>query len=352
MRKAIQAYPTALHPTLKAIASEDWDSYHEILTGTRTDWILNHDFADGFFMADVGREELYALQCSAYVAFSAASDSGGAMVMKGEKDRVISVNHGHAHQYNSGDATGEGGRHAAAAEDHGSTESFMVGGGCAFGAGYSSSGLGTGSNYQFQDATPGCDKHTLHKAGDGWDDGGSNSGASHIWDVPYNDIGAGTCGGTGPGIVVGWFRFDIAKDDSEKVLFNQPRTFASLKLQVPKGPWDFDLDGKIGGSLLTVDASKDPYGGSPTSAREAGSISGKAYTTRSFPFVHGFSAGLTYYHNPKDWREVPNLWNPFWRAKLDRPYNSKLDLVQLAGGSGDDLAIQTLLGQGANGAKP
>ncbi len=36
-------------------------------------------------------------------------------------------------------------------------------------------------------------------------------------------------------------------------------------------------------------------------------------------FADGFnaiSAGLAYYHRPGDWREPPNLFNPFWGAKL------------------------------------
>jgi len=28
------------------------------------------------------------------------------------------------------------------------------------------------------------------------------------------------------------------------------------------------------------------------------------------------SAAMAYYHRPGDWREPPNLFNPFWGAKL------------------------------------
>lgn len=31
---------------------------------------------------------------------------------------------------------------------------------------------------------------------------------------------------------------------------------------------------------------------------------------------HAFSAAMAYYHRPGDWREPPNLFNPFWGAKL------------------------------------
>jgi len=28
------------------------------------------------------------------------------------------------------------------------------------------------------------------------------------------------------------------------------------------------------------------------------------------------SRGQVYYHRPGDWREQPNFFNPFWRARL------------------------------------
>jgi hypothetical protein len=31
---------------------------------------------------------------------------------------------------------------------------------------------------------------------------------------------------------------------------------------------------------------------------------------------HAVSAAMAYYHRPGDWREPPNLFNPFWGAKL------------------------------------
>ncbi|MFM2152032.1 MAG: hypothetical protein RL199_467 [Pseudomonadota bacterium] len=34
------------------------------------------------------------------------------------------------------------------------------------------------------------------------------------------------------------------------------------------------------------------------------------------PGFHAMSAALTYYHRPGDWQEPPNLFNPFWGAKL------------------------------------
>ena len=47
------------------------------------------------------------------------------------------------------------------------------------------------------------------------------------------------------------------------------------------------------------------------------------------------SKAMTYYHHPGNWKEPPNFWNPFWRAKL-HPYSSSgNDFIHLimAGGS-------------------
>ena len=52
------------------------------------------------------------------------------------------------------------------------------------------------------------------------------------------------------------------------------------------------------------------------------------------------SKAMTYYHHPGNWKEPPNLWNPFWRAKL-HPYDSG-DLVHLIMAGGGE-AIGLLL---------
>lgn len=54
------------------------------------------------------------------------------------------------------------------------------------------------------------------------------------------------------------------------------------------------------------------------------------------------SKAMAYYHHPGNWKEPPNLWNPFWRAKL-HPYDSG-DLVHLIMAGGAE-AITLLLFQ-------
>ena len=51
-----------------------------------------------------------------------------------------------------------------------------------------------------------------------------------------------------------------------------------------------------------------------------------SYTAQDAPVVGGFrvlhdglntfAAAQAYYHRPGDWREVPNLFNPLWGARL------------------------------------
>ena len=49
------------------------------------------------------------------------------------------------------------------------------------------------------------------------------------------------------------------------------------------------------------------------------------------------SKAMTYYHHPGNWKEPPNLWNPFWRSKL-HPYSSD-DLVHLILSGGSDAML-------------
>ena len=49
------------------------------------------------------------------------------------------------------------------------------------------------------------------------------------------------------------------------------------------------------------------------------------------------SKAMTYYHHPGNWKEPPNLWNPFWRAKL-HPYSTD-DLVHLSLSGGSDAML-------------
>lgn len=105
---------------------------------------------------------------------------------------------------------------------------------------------------------------------------------------------------------VGHMRFDV-KDDPDQ-LWNFPRTVVMLTeaakdLGISTGgvagrrPWDFDFSAPIFGDLKfkTVDTQGDALSGDSMAAA---------------------ASGLVYYHQPTRWQEPPNLWNPFWRAKL------------------------------------
>ena len=98
---------------------------------------------------------------------------------------------------------------------------------------------------------------------------------------------------------------------------NQPFVYASSKLNLrnleantagnaspgaadSKKPWELTNDGRV--SIAT-----------PTGAGEVHiSPSGEAAA---------ISKAMVYYHRPGEWRETPNFWNPFWRAKL-HPFNT------------------------------
>lgn len=58
--------------------------------------------------------------------------------------------------------------------------------------------------------------------------------------------------------------------------------------------------------------------------------------------ANAVSKAMAYYHHPGNWREPPNFWNPFWRAKL-HPYTSN-DLIHLIM-SGGVQALPLLLTQ-------
>ena len=93
--------------------------------------------------------------------------------------------------------------------------------------------------------------------------------------------------GVSPG---GFFRFKLNQErnpgthEQQWDLWSQPYAFASLNLDTGKDdngnalkrPWDFDF-GKVGGSLLTLDASTDARGQANTTDV---SLSGKGFDNR------------------------------------------------------------------------
>lgn len=352
-------------------AAEDWDSYHEILSGTRTDWILNQKkFVKGIpWITGVAKSMQMAASCGGTTVNMPPSANGGAMTIGGTHKSVsgvVQVNTSNGHAYQSGAALGEGGRFALGSIDWGRASVVMICRACEP-VTYGSSSTSPEQDLR-KESPKGCWKDSISKSADGYDEGDSNSGANHIW-TSANGVAqfSGKC--QDQGITAGgFFRFKLNGDKlvgakaQQKDLWRQPYTAVSLSMDAkPQNgnnqfgnngyPWDIDF-GHIGGSLLTLDASKDASGGSNNGG--ASSLSGKGYDSLVWPTIGALSSGLTYYHNPDHWAEVPNLWNPFWRAKLEDPTDSAgasgaakdparhllLDL------SGDDLAVAQAMGVG------
>jgi hypothetical protein len=112
--------------------------------------------------------------------------------------------------------------------------------------------------------------------------------------------------------------------------FNQPSVFSlftqDLRVleQGGRAPWEindeghFELDlGAIGSHHVQI--SNDPN----RTAESGGSEPGEGVA---------MSKSLVYYHLPSDWKEAPNFFNPFWRAKL-HPFKS-LQAVEVLGAAG------------------
>lgn len=122
-------------------------------------------------------------------------------------------------------------------------------------------------------------------------------------------------------------RFNNRLDPSN--YFNQPPTLVMITL--PKEELlrtGQPFMGKFGARIGTLTGANsnldDKFGaGIKSGAPKRGWKSQVDFTAgqdRPLPFTQpGFtamSAALAYYHRPGDWREPPNLFNPFWGAKL------------------------------------
>ncbi len=102
------------------------------------------------------------------------------------------------------------------------------------------------------------------------------------------------------GIYRGHMRFKSSSDDDN--LWNMPRTLSLITRPVKepeKWPWDFHFRAEIPTPLQFTTTS------SPADVATAETMA-------------AFAGGLVYFHKPdgEQYREPPNFWNPFWRAKL------------------------------------
>ena len=113
------------------------------------------------------------------------------------------------------------------------------------------------------------------------------------------------CNSEQRGVYRGHMRYKLSQDAD--TLWNMPRTLSLITSPVPERmPWDFDFQAEL------------PHPGPPrpitftTTASRGDSATGGT--------MGAFGGGLVYFHKPCDcgeeYGEPPNLWNPFWRAKL------------------------------------
>jgi hypothetical protein len=112
-----------------------------------------------------------------------------------------------------------------------------------------------------------------------------------------DDIG---CDQEQRGVYRGHMRFRVTSDDDN--LWNMPRTMSLITRSVKdpeRWPWDFNFEAEIPRKIqfTTMNSPADAETGNTMAA---------------------FSGALVYFHKPsgEEYREPPNFWNPFWRAKL------------------------------------
>jgi len=127
-----------------------------------------------------------------------------------------------------------------------------------------------------------------------------------------------------------YFKFKpLSKQNSD---FNQPSTWMFLNKHHSgfqtgsnKKPWHYTFDwNQSNGSNTGVNQWGERIGG----AEVTGTVSldttiGGERNSYLFEGLNVISRGLVYYHRPGVWSEHPNMFNPFWRARL-APVGAKL----------------------------
>lgn len=121
--------------------------------------------------------------------------------------------------------------------------------------------------------------------------------------------------------------------------FNQPSTWAFLNkhhssFQSGSGsggrPWHYDFKVRFNqgsNSGLTSEGERIG-GGDVTGEVKLDTTIGGERNSYLFEGLNVVSRGMAYYHRPGVWKEPPNMFNPFWRARL-APVGAKLmDIFQ------------------------
>ncbi len=232
-------------------------------------------------------------------------DSAGAYALPRSGAELARAAHREGH-----DQIGFGESDGIAAEDHGVVESsFRLASGRVL---FERTVIEPGRNTVWGDPHD----YQLQDGKDNDDMPGSDGAHSHhvfhgdIMSVPGHGIGLGGCEGVGcekkqRGVYRGHMRFKLAALRDEDDLWNLPRTMTLITRPVKERergwPWDFHFKAELPRKVefTTLEAKGD---------REARGT------------MAAFSGGLVYFHKPRnsgeEYREPPNLWNPFWRAKL------------------------------------
>lgn len=114
-----------------------------------------------------------------------------------------------------------------------------------------------------------------------------------------------------------FINFKLGSKNSD---FNQPSTYGAVSQSLrwtPNGqaPWEVNSEGTVKMNL-----------------GEAGEMSLKLVPEKDGKAI---AKGKVYFHQLGDWTVPPNLFDPFWRAKL-HPFTDRADMNKAAGSGGDN----------------
>ena len=129
-----------------------------------------------------------------------------------------------------------------------------------------------------------------------------------------------------------FFKFKPNSDDNTD--FNQPSTWMFLNkhhsaFQSSSGkggrPWHYNFNVKFNqGSNSGLTSSGERIGGGDVTGEVSlDTTIGGERNSYLFEGLNVVSRGMAYYHRPGAWKEPPNMFNPFWRARL-APVGAKL----------------------------
>jgi len=130
--------------------------------------------------------------------------------------------------------------------------------------------------------------------------------------------------------------FTLFKADSKASNdFGQPRVYMLISQdlrmmpQGGRGPWEINDSGEI----------KVDLGEASTKYKTKMQISDNP---AEFGKGMAMSKAMVYYHLPTDWKEHPNFFNPFWRAKL-QPYRDSAEAIKVLSFGGASKYIPALI---------